>query len=235
MSRVVRRRFSKTGQWLRREGQDCATSFAFRFGAERGNIAPLAVVSTMVLLAVLAFSVDQGIACAVKVRQENALDAARDACMDASFALVAKNEENPGRVMADRITNSLKQQGFEGKASIWFYEVPAIQVPSSRRVWGIAIQIQEQAPTMFARGFGIAYLPVASKRVMTAEPYSDTLAWRPRNSGSGLYVREFSSETKETGFSSMSEFGEYPAELVDEVRMQLMRTAEKMQEKRGFL
>ena len=65
---------------------------------ERGSALPLVLVAALALFAVLAFSVDQGIAYAAKARQENALDAARAACMDASFALVAKNADDPGRM-----------------------------------------------------------------------------------------------------------------------------------------
>ena len=60
-------------------------------------MAPLAVAAAFVLFAALAFSVDQGIAYATKARQENALDAARAACMDASFALRAKNDDDRRR------------------------------------------------------------------------------------------------------------------------------------------
>lgn len=91
---------------------------------ERGSALPLVLVAALALFAVLAFSVDQGIAYAAKARQENALDAARAACMDASFALVAKNADDPGRMVADRVVRTARDAGFEGKASVWFYETP---------------------------------------------------------------------------------------------------------------
>ena len=88
---------------------------------ERGNMLPLAVMCVLVLFAVLAFAVDQGIAYAAKARQENALDAARSACMDASFALAAKNDENPGRLVANLVIRTVREEGFSGRVRVWFF------------------------------------------------------------------------------------------------------------------
>lgn len=139
---------------------------------ERGSALPLVLVAALALFAVLAFSVDQGIAYAAKARQENALDAARAACMDASFALVAKNADDPGRMVADRVVRTARDAGFEGKASVWFYETPEESVSSTERHWVVGMQFEEESPTVFARGYGIEGLPVASYRVLTAMPYA---------------------------------------------------------------
>ena len=100
--------------------------------SERGTIAPLALTAVLLLFAVLAFSVDQGIACAAKVRQENAVDAARDACIDASFALMEKNADDPGLAVAHRVAETLRADGFFGAATVWFFEVPKEDLPASR-------------------------------------------------------------------------------------------------------
>ncbi|MEG1434035.1 MAG: hypothetical protein RSD45_00610 [Gordonibacter sp.] len=185
---------------------------------ERGTIAPLVVMSALLLLAVLAFAVDQGIACAVKVRQENALDAARDACMAPSFALVAKNEGNPGHVVACRFVQVLREEGVEGSVSVWFYEAPREDVPPSRRIWGIGVQVQEASPTIFSQGFGIASLPVASKRVVVAEPFADEVTWRPDlDSGNGRYEWDAAGTVEAPTFFGFVELSEFPDEVEDAV------------------
>ena len=146
---------------------------------ERGSALLLVLVAALALFAVLAFSVDQGIAYAAKARQENALDAARAACMDASFALVAKNADDPGRMVADRVVRTARDAGFEGKASVWFYETPEARASSTERHWVVGMQFEEESPTVFARGYGIEGLPVASYRVLTAMPYAGEKVWRP--------------------------------------------------------
>lgn len=186
--------------------------------SERGTIAPLALTAVLLLFAVLAFSVDQGIACAAKVRQENAVDAARDACFDASFALMAKNADDPGLAVARRIAESLRSAGFSGAATVWFFEVPKEDLLASRRVWGVAVQLQEQAPTVFARGFGIESLPVASKRVLVAEPFAESVVWRPDRSGGEVFELASGAEPTALARRGFDRLDDGPAELEREVR-----------------
>ena len=183
--------------------------------SERGTIAPLALTAVLLLFAVLAFSVDQGIACAAKVRQENAVDAARDACFDASFALMAKNADDPGLAVARRIAELLRSAGFSGAATVWFFEVPK---EDSRRVWGMAVQLQEQVPTVFARGFGIESLPVASRRVLVAEPFAGSVVWRPDRSGGEVFELASGAEPTALARRAFARLDEGPAELEREVR-----------------
>lgn len=186
--------------------------------SERGTIAPLALTAVLLLFAVLAFSVDQGIACAAKVRQENAVDAARDACFDASFALMAKNADDPGLAVARRIAESLRSAGFSGAATVWFFEVPKEDLLASRRVWGVVVQLQEQAPTVFARGFGIESLPVASKRVLVAEPFAGSVVWRPDRSGGEVFELASGAEPTALARRGFDRLDDGPAELEREVR-----------------
>ena len=186
--------------------------------SERGTIAPLALTAVLLLFAVLAFSVDQGIACAAKVRQENAVDAARDACFDASFALMAKNADDPGLAVARRIAEPLRSAGFSGAATVWFFEVPKEDLLASRRVWGVAVQLQEQAPTVFARGFGIESLPVASKRVLVAEPFAGSVVWRPDRSGGEVFELASGAEPTALARRGFDRLDDGPAELEREVR-----------------
>lgn len=186
--------------------------------SERGTIAPLALTAVLLLFAVLAFSVDQGIACAAKVRQENAVDAARDACFDASFALMAKNADDPGLAVARRIAESLRSAGFSGAATVWFFEVPKEDLLASRRVWGVAVQLQEQAPTVFALGFGIESLPVASKRVLVAEPFAGSVVWRPDRSGGEVFELASGAEPTALARRGFDRLDDGPAELEREVR-----------------
>lgn len=191
--------------------------------AESGNIAPLAVVISLVLFAVLAFSIDQGIACAAKVRQENALDTARDACMGTSFALVVKNEEDPGRAIATRFVETLHNQGFSGSISVWFYEVSASKLPLTRRVWGIAVQLEEQTPTVFARGYGVPSISVASKRILIAEPFSNWQVWRPAQmgKGNGLYRRDSANSSLHLTYTPIASLEGFPSELHREIQAAL--------------
>lgn len=182
--------------------------------SERGGIAPLAVIATFVLFGILSFSVDQGVAYAFKARQENALDSARASCMDASFLFAAKNADNPGRLVAERIVEAVRLQGFDGRATVWFYEAPEGEVPRTERLWLVGMQVEEDVPTVLAHGLGIETIPAASYRVMELVPYSSETHWRPAGSSSGRY--EYG--TGATGlatYTRIDDLSGFPKELAD--------------------
>ena len=52
-----------------------------RYRGERGNVAPLAVALCLVLVMTLGFLADCAVLYGAKARQEQALDAARSACI----------------------------------------------------------------------------------------------------------------------------------------------------------
>ena len=93
-----------------------------RYRGERGNVAPLAVALCLVLVMTLGFLADCAVLYGAKARQEQALDAARSACMDAGQAASAKYGDDAGAVLADLIVDQVRAQGVEGAVSVWFYE-----------------------------------------------------------------------------------------------------------------
>ena len=194
---------------------------ARRHRDERGNMLPLAIASLFVLFAVLAFAIDQGIAYAAKARQENVLDAARSACMDASFALTAKNSQDPGRAVAEAVVGTAREEGFAGCVTVWFYEEPAEGLSLSERLWAVGMQMEEEAPTVFSRGYGLSSLPVASHRVVVAEPYASERAWRPDERACGRYEAAAGAGAAGISFVRMDKLDEFPAEMADSVRAAL--------------
>lgn len=188
------------------------------FLVQRGTIAPLVVASLSVLFSVLAFSVDQGIAFAAKASQENELDSVRESLMSPSRAFVAKNSENPGHDVAYEVGELLRKSGFGGEVDVWFFEVPAKDSSVSRRFWGIAIQVREESPTLFARGLGVESIPVASKKIVIAEPFSDSVTWRPDESGNGRYSLAESAEPASLMYERLEGIASYPAEMQEEVQ-----------------
>lgn len=186
---------------------------------ERGGIMPLAVAAMLIMFAVLAFSVDQGIAYAAKARQENALDSARSACMGAASALVAKGSDDPGAALCDTAVRALRAQGFSGQVTVWFYEAPEESLPESERLWSIGLQVSEDVPTVIARGFGVATIPAASCRVVTAVPYASERVWRPDAVACGRFdVAEGATEARFTRIDGTDGF---PDEVVSAARRAL--------------
>lgn len=182
---------------------------------------PLVVMSALVLFAVLSFAIDQSIAYAAKARQENVLDTVRASCMDASFALVAKNSDDPGAAFSRLVARTIRGEGFAGRATVWFYEVPEGELPPSERLWAIGVQLEENAPTVFARGFGVESLPVASHRVLVAVPYASESVWRPEHASSGRYEIAEGVDRERATFHSIEGLDGFPDEMAAEVRASL--------------
>lgn len=192
-----------------------------RGAREAGTILPLAVAAMFVLFSVLAFFVDQAVAYAAKARQESVLDEMRASCMDSSTALEARGIPDPGSVIASRAVEVARSEGFEGRVRVWFYEAPAAQVAQTRRVWGIGLQIEEDVPTVLARGFGIPSIPVASHRTMVAEPYAGERVWRPDRTPCGRF--EAAPRQDQEMFYQMGSIDEFPDEMAREVAATLGR------------
>ena len=188
---------------------------------EAGTILPLAVAAMLVLFSVLAFSVDQAVAYAAKARQENVLDEMRASCMEPSTALEARGSSDPGSVIASRAVEAARSEGFEGSVRVWFYEVPEAQVAQARRVWGIGLQIEEDVPTVLARGFGIPSISAASHRTVVAEPYAGERVWRPDRTPCGRF--EVGPRQDQKMFYQMGSIDEFPDEMAREIAAALGR------------
>ncbi|WP_232050937.1 hypothetical protein [Arabiibacter massiliensis] len=189
-------------------------------------MAPLAVVASLVLFAVLAIAVDQGLASAAKARQENALDDARAACMEASFAFKAKNADDPGRLVAERAIRAIRGAGCGGRIEAWFYEAPEGAVPADERLWVIGLQVTEDLPTVFARGFGVEAIAVASHRVVAAVPYAEERVWRPNERICGRFELPAGAGAGAAAFTPLASLDEFPAEMGEQARAALSAGSE---------
>ena len=182
---------------------------------ERGNIAPLAVVSIFLLLSVMVFAVDMGIAYCAKDRQEQALDAARAACMDAAASQQAKYSDDPGAALSQRIVEAVRAQGVTAAVDVWFYEAPKGSVPESERYWIVGMQVSQSVPAVFAKGFGIDSIGAASCRVIEARPYASQKVWRPARRVCGRYSFAQGSTAAQGRFTAISELDGFPSEMVE--------------------
>ena len=187
-------------------------------GRERGSIAPLAIVSIFVLMAIMAAAVDVGIAYCAKSHQEQALDAARASCMDAVTSQQAKYDDDPGEFLADSIASSVRSQGVGGDLTVWFYEAPKGSVPESERLWVIGMQVAEEVPTIFGKGFGFDSVNAASYRVVQATPYASQKVWRPERRICGRYVFSAGKGASQGVFIAVGSLDGFPSEVIEQVR-----------------
>lgn len=183
--------------------------------SERGSIAPLAVAVCLVLVAALGFTVDHGVAYAVKTHQEQVLDAARQACMDASGAVLAKYADDPGLALANTIAQAVRDQGISSSLTVWFYEAPAQSTRRNERLWVVGMQIEQQVPLPFSAPASPQALTVASSRALVAKPYSAEAVWRPERRICGLYRFAEGEAAGAATFSPISSLQGFPGEMVE--------------------
>lgn len=180
---------------------------------EKGNMAPLLLVATVFVIVIASFGVDQSLAYGAKASQENLLEQMRLTCMDNAFALKVKSSENPGKDIASEAFQVAREQGFQGPITVWFYEKPWYEVSEASRFWVIGFQLEENAPTIFARGWGLYSLPVASWKVVTAEPYAASQVWRPKKLVCGRFVCPEGARANEIKFESFTKLDTFPEQI----------------------
>ena len=188
---------------------------------EAGNMAPLAVVAAIVLISVLSFGIDQGIAYAAKDRQVQALDAARRACMDPTGALPAKFAEEPGREIAKLVVEAIRQQGVSGDVAVWFYEAPASALSADERLWVMGMQVSQDVPTSFGRALGVETIPASSCLIVKAKPYAAEKVWRPAKRICGCYRVAAGAGASSVAFTSLESIDDFPDEIAEEIRTAL--------------
>lgn len=191
------------------------TAYEFRGKDERGSIAPLAVAVCLVLVAALGFAVDHGVVYAIKTQQEQAIDAARSECMDASGAVPAKYADNPGLSLANTIAQTVRNQGVSAPLTVWFYEAPAQSTSRSERLWVVGIQVEQQVGLPFSGPASPKSLTVASSRALVAKPYSAEAVWRPERRTCGSYSFAEGSAAGSSTFRRIASLQGFPSEMVE--------------------
>ncbi len=188
---------------------------------EVGTMAPLAVVAVIILISVLSFGIDQGIAYTAKDRQVQALDAARRACMDPTGALPAKFSEEPGRAITQLVADTVVKQGSSGDVAVWFYEAPASAMPDDERLWIVGMQVSEEVPTAFGHALGVKTIPASTCLIIEAKPYASEKVWRPQRRICGCYRVSGGADSSSASFTSIGAVEDFPDEMAARIRKAL--------------
>lgn len=154
---------------------------------ERGETLIFCIALMIVFIAFLAIGFDLPRAIMAKTEQESALNLARQAEISPAIGIVAKNSDDPGQRIAAELVRSMRAGGYTDKVEVWFYEVPAAELPKTKRVYGYEVILESDLDPFFARVFGATNIHVASSLVSLSAPYADVAVWRPASVRSGVY------------------------------------------------
>lgn len=90
--------------------------------------------------------------------------------------------------VAKRAVASVRDAGFDGKVTVWFYEPPVgvySRVDANDRVWAWQVDLSDQAPTILASVTGSDGITVTSSEAGSANPYARARVFRSAVSASG--------------------------------------------------
>lgn len=184
---------------------------------EGGAIAVMTVFMCLVLTAGLAFAGDAAASNAERAALVNDLSAARDATMSADVLLVAKNSDDPGRVIADAAVSQLRANGVSGQVEVWFWEAAASQLPTGKRSWAWGVQGSVEGAAGYAAIFGGTGSEISAFITAHAVPYTAGEAWRPSSERMGKWSYAAGAGAGEGSFERAAALGEVPQEIQDEL------------------
>lgn len=189
--------------------------------SEEGSISPLTMAIVAAMLVLSGITVDLAIAGAQQQIQSNDLAAAHDDMMSAPVALQLKNSDNPGLFCARTVAGSLRENGYDGKVTVWYYEAASSQVPASKRAMAWAVQTETAMPSLFLRFSGFDELPVGSFTVGSMMPYSLEDTWRPANRGNGVYELDAGQDPSAIRYTEAETTAEVPIDLAEALQARI--------------
>ena len=187
--------------------------------SQRGGTTLVSVWMCIAIIAALAFSFDLSSALDRKAGLANDLVAARDDTMSASFQMMAKNSEKTGRMVADEAAAALRANGYAGEITVWFYEAPSSDMPRGKRAYAWGLGTKQTAPALFGALFtGSEGWEVSDVVYAHAVPFSAGNAWRPSDSGNGMYVYPAGTEVGEPAYTRAASESDLPEGMKEELK-----------------
>lgn len=158
------------------------THTPLRARGQRGQVLPVLAVTMVAIVAACALAVDVAGALRLHAAEAQTLELAKESSMSSLNA--QKFASDPAEAAYQLAADALVADGFEGTATIWYYEVPQAQMPVGRRAIDrmsvTAVEVTRTYASAFAGiAFGRPTLGVRDSIVWTSNPYSTTRVWRP--------------------------------------------------------
>ncbi len=171
-----------------------------------GNVLLMTAAFLPMLFAVLAFGTDAVLAVEAKAAQESALQTVQELRMAPAVTLRAKNADDPGAVIAERVMSSLRDEGYGGAVEVWFYEAGPSDglTDERRRLYAFEVRVEDLVPTAFARLFGVESMPVASSFSAASQPYAEFAVWKPPAPRCGVYRMDAGEPASGRSFAAVS-------------------------------
>ena len=156
---------------------------------EQGQVVAEFAIISLVLVLIVAFAVDFGVANAQRSRMTQIIQQAEAECALPATAWKVKNSTNPGHVMTTALIDTLREDGFTGEITAYYYEPTKAELGftdaywNTHRIYIYGVYAQGHAQTMFSIGTGAMLMPINVRTWEHSVSYSNERTWRPSDSG----------------------------------------------------
>ncbi len=194
------------------KGDASVTHLFDRNSKDNGFTMPLLVLMLVFCVIVTAGFIEFASITSAKCVLDSKLSNVKESSCSTSFALLVKNSDDPGEEIAQKICNLIRENGITGACKLWVYEAPKDSISADERLilWMAEATIDHQLLTSGL--FGANNMSISSNISGSYKPYSDTITWRPQNSGCGVY--SFSKNSTSFSYAEMSDINNYPSKFV---------------------
>lgn len=164
---------------------------------ERGQVWAAFLVCLGVLLVIMAIVGELAPAFSQSLNQRQALARAQsELTLPSSILLDGQGTTmagpDTGYEVAKRAVSAVRDAGFDGKVTVWFYEPPVgvySRVDANDRVWAWEVDLSQQAPTILSSATGSNGITITSSEAGSANPYARARVFRSSISSGGEACR----------------------------------------------
>lgn len=167
---------------------------------ESGNVAVVFVICFLTLLAFMGLAIDSGGVYQMRSKMMSTAELARDISLDS--AVLTRNSATPGTDLAINITRVLRNNGYEGKIKISYYELNPMQIKGvgttenwDERQWCVYIEMEQTYDTKFMQVMGWKHLYPQVGLMFNDKNTTNTKVWKPGSDESSGYVPKINNLT----------------------------------------
>ena len=105
---------------------------------ERGSVIIMIVLCMVGMLLAFALAIEFGVAWSKHAAYDNDLVIAKQATQEAGFGMKLKNSDEPHKLLAVKLAETLKQNGYKGDIKVRFYEATESEVGGGLQANGVS-------------------------------------------------------------------------------------------------
>lgn len=192
-----------------------------------GQTTAYMAIVMLVIVMLAAFAIDMGLVNLTRARQADMLQQSLEKCLEPATSLKVKNSEDPGRELCGRLAGFLRDGGYDGAVTAYYYELDPSEggLPDNYRVYAFGATLEASTDMVLGHLYGTDAATTRVQAFSAGVAYASDKIYRPASAGCGKYAVEAGASAGHwTPASSLPELGDSQAasclqqELADAVK-----------------